>query len=114
MIFYFFIDGIGYGENNPQKNPFSKFAKSFFLPLGGKALPEGSLFSRGEYIQTDACMEVSGLPQSATGQTALWTGINAPKILERHISGFPTFTLKKIIEALQLRGRHLLYDRNGH
>jgi hypothetical protein len=102
MIFYLFIDGIGYGENNIEKNPFTKFANGFFLPLGGRPLPELSKLQKGVYLQTDASMGIKGLPQSATGQTALWTGISAPKIVKRHISGFPTFTLKKIISQYSI------------
>jgi hypothetical protein len=102
MIFYFFLDGVGFGECNPEKNPFTKYATGFFLPLGGKPLPENSNLRRGEYIPTDASMGIKGLPQSATGQTSLWTGINTPKILKRHVSGFPTFTLKKIISEFSI------------
>jgi hypothetical protein len=97
MIFYLFLDGVGFGENNPDKNPFTKYSSGFFLPLGGKSLPENSKLNQGVYIKTDASMGIKGLPQSATGQTSLWTGINTPIILKRHVSGFPTFTLKKII-----------------
>jgi hypothetical protein len=93
MIFYVFLDGIGFGENRTDTNPFSRFSKSVFQPLGGKAPSE----LRISYLETDAKMGVQGLPQSATGQTALWTGFLAPKILGRHLSGFPSFTLKKII-----------------
>ena len=41
-------------------------------------------------------MGVLGTPQSATGQTALFTGINGAKILERHVTGFPTYTLRPL------------------
>ena len=93
MIFFFFIDGIGFGRNNKNENPFAIYSKNFFLPLADK-----SHTSRGVYLKTDSCLGISGLPQSATGQTALWTGINGAKILNRHVSGFPTFTLKKILQ----------------
>lgn len=45
----------------------------------------------------DACLGVKGLPQSATGQTTLFTGVNAPQRLGRHLSGFPTPTLLRIL-----------------
>ena len=45
----------------------------------------------------DAAFNVSGFPQSAAGTTALLTGINVPVLLGRHISGFPTMELRKII-----------------
>ena len=80
MIVYFFIDGVGFGENDIEKNPFAKFAKGFFLPLANKPLPTNSKLTEGAYIKTDASMGIKGLPQSATGQTAIWTGINAPQV----------------------------------
>ena len=102
MIIYLFLDGIGFGKNDPTINPFSKYARSFFLPLADRKLPDSSTFSRGEYVITDPAMGIKGLPQSATGQTALWTGVNAPEVLGRHVSGFPTFTLKKIITEFSI------------
>ncbi|MDX1959427.1 MAG: metalloenzyme [Leptospiraceae bacterium] len=102
MIIYIFLDGIGFGENDPEKNPFAKYAKSFFLPLAGKELTTENPFHKGNYLVADASMGVTGLPQSATGQTALWTGFNAPQILGRHVSGYPSFTLKKIINEFSM------------
>ncbi|PJZ71262.1 metalloenzyme [Leptospira perolatii] len=99
MIFYMFIDGIGFGQNDPTKNPFARYARGVFLPLAEKEFGEGSpsILKELVYLKTDASMGIKGLPQSATGQTSLWTGINACQVLNRHLSGFPTFTLKKII-----------------
>lgn len=110
MIFYLFLDGVGFGEKNPDKNPFTRYAQSFFLPLGGLEPLKNSPYSEGRYIPTDAGMGIKGLPQSATGQTALWTGINAPEILQRHMSGFPTFTLKKIISQFSILK---IFQENG-
>jgi hypothetical protein len=89
-----FVDGIGFGGKNPDTNPFTRYSESVFLPLGGLSQNISDLI----YIETDAGMGVKGLPQSATGQTALWTGINGPASINRHVNGFPTFTLKKIIQ----------------
>ncbi len=105
MIFYIFLDGVGIGKFDPKTNPFTRFAKGFLGPVGGKSLTETSLAdlpSKLHYIPTDAHMGVPGLPQSATGQTALWTGIPGPKVLDRHVSGFPTITLRKIISKFSL------------
>ena len=38
-----------------------------------------------------------GLPQSATGQTAILTGVNAPAAMGHHLSGFPGPTLRRIL-----------------
>ncbi|EOQ87657.1 metalloenzyme domain protein [Leptospira yanagawae serovar Saopaulo str. Sao Paulo = ATCC 700523] len=100
MIFYVFLDGVGITNYDPNTNPFSRYAKGFLAPLGGISKEDLDLpiaASNIHYLKTDAHMGVPGLPQSATGQTALWTGIPGPKVLGRHVSGFPTITLRKII-----------------
>lgn len=50
-------------------------------------------------------MGLPGIPQSATGQTALFTGVNAARDIGRHVEGFPGPVLREIIRA------HNLYDR---
>ncbi|MCX8130800.1 MAG: alkaline phosphatase family protein [Clostridia bacterium] len=86
MIFLF-IDGFGIGDRDSSKNPV--FAAS---------TPNlDYIFRNHLVIPTDATLGVEGLPQSATGQTAIFTGVNASRILGRHLHGQPTETLKKII-----------------
>jgi 2,3-bisphosphoglycerate-independent phosphoglycerate mutase len=46
----------------------------------------------------DATLGVPGRPQSATGQTALYTGRNAPEFLGRHLTGFANGSLRILIE----------------
>ncbi|TGM44035.1 metalloenzyme [Leptospira biflexa] len=105
MIFYVFLDGVGITEYDPKTNPFSRFAKGFLAPVGGVSKSDIDLPinpTEIHYLKTDAHMGVPGLPQSATGQTALWTGVPGPKVLGRHVSGFPTITLRKIIAKYSL------------
>lgn len=45
----------------------------------------------------DACLGVEGLPQSATGGTSLFTGLNAPAHIGTHAQGYPNSDLKKLI-----------------
>jgi 2,3-bisphosphoglycerate-independent phosphoglycerate mutase len=45
----------------------------------------------------DACLGVPGLPQSATGQTALFTGLNAPAMVGDHVAAHPTAPLRRLI-----------------
>jgi hypothetical protein len=51
------------------------------------------------------------LPQSATGQTALLCGVNAPREVGAHVTGFPTPPLREILKRksvfVQLRARGL-------
>lgn len=57
----------------------------------------------------DACLGVEGLPQSATGQATMFTGVNCSKAMGKHCEGFPGPSLRKIIEEnnlfLQLKKR---------
>lgn len=93
---YLFIDGIGFGKNDPATNPFSKFAGGFLRELGGLDWPERP--AGWHTAVTDAHLGMEGLPQSATGQTALWTGINGPQVMGHHKTGFPGPTLIRVIE----------------
>lgn len=43
-----------------------------------------------------------GIPQSATGQTSIFTGRNAPQLAGRHIQGFPTKELRDLIARQSL------------
>lgn len=58
-------------------------------------------------ISIDARMGVEGVPQSATGQTALFTGVNAARHMGRHVAGFPGPSLQKIIRE------NNIYDKLG-
>ncbi len=96
-IIYFFIDGIGIGENNALKNPFKRYAKSTLSVCFGELYNEHSILKEAKIYPLDPFMGIWGLPQSATNQTSLWTGINAPKLLGYHVTGFPGPKLKTII-----------------
>lgn len=96
-VLFLFCDGIGIGPDDPAVNPFA-VARSPYLPFytgaEGNDLPYGGII-----VPTAADMGVAGLPQSATGQTAMLTGIRSSEVVGKHISGFPTPSLRKIIDA---------------
>ena len=94
QILCIFIDGIGIGSDDPRRNPFAR-VHSAILPLTEHQ--DGALPMNGVFIPTDACLDVPGLPQSATGQTALFTGVNAAQQLGMHRSGFATPSLIEIL-----------------
>ncbi len=93
-ILLIFIDGLGIGEPDPNTNPLT--AHPDLWPCGN----DGSKRPGLQWTSCDACLGVDGLPQSATGQTALLTGVNAPQVIGRHKQGFPS---KALIEILQER-----------
>ncbi|MFW5959947.1 MAG: hypothetical protein ACOCSE_02375, partial [Chitinivibrionales bacterium] len=93
-----FIDGVGLGqdsEENPLKDLFSDTAGRRIL------VKEDGIkdFGNGILLPVDPCMGVPGLPQSATGQTSIFTGINAAERLGYHLTAFPDEKLVKIIKA---------------
>ncbi|MEK7347525.1 MAG: peptidase [Candidatus Eisenbacteria bacterium] len=92
----FFIDGLGVGSDDPDVNP---LATGLFpsLSLTETRTPEAEVGPPGLAGGLDASMGVKGLPQSATGQTAILTGVNASAAMGHHMSGFPGPTLRKIL-----------------
>lgn len=102
-----FIDGLGIGPDNPENNPLSKAYLPFLQEnLQGtvteKTIGNGIFKSNLIVKAIDARLGVSGIPQSATGQTALFTGINAALLTGRHINGFPTKALREILEKYSI------------
>lgn len=96
-----FLDGVGIGKNDPTINPFIKKQFNYLSKIFG-AIPHldlKELSIDGKYLfPVDANMGVEGLPQSGTGQTSIFCGVNAPKIVGKHFGPFPFSTLKPIIE----------------
>ncbi len=100
------VDGLGLGEPDAVQNPLAVARTKWFRCFRGQ-IPgtDGS-----SVVPTDASLGVPGLPQSATGQTALLTGLNAPLLVGRHIQGFCTPTLASLLaehcvfRTISLRG----------
>ena len=100
-ILIIFLDGFGLGELDRMRNPLVRFDPPFFHELFGQPLTNklGTITRNNfSFVPVDACLGIEGLPQSATGQTALFTGVNAAKAMGRHIQGFPGPMLVEIIE----------------
>lgn len=101
-VLLIFIDGLGLGADSPATNPLVRFDPGFFRKLLGRSLTAQAapyLSDTVCLVAADASLGVEGLPQSATGQTALFTGVNAPAELGRHIQGFPGPALTEIINC---------------
>ncbi|MBZ5638704.1 MAG: peptidase [Acidobacteriia bacterium] len=92
-----FFDGIGIGRDDPEANPFAAVGARRLSLLAGRA-PDPSCSSRA----LDATLGVPGLPQSATGQTTLLTGVNAARLVGRHVSGVPGPSLRGVLERESL------------
>jgi hypothetical protein len=99
-----FIDGMGAGGRDRETNPFARVSgpllSNFVDDPRGKSLPFDGVFA-----PLDASLGVEGIPQSATGQTALLTGRNAPALLERHLFGFPNERLREVLDESSILKR---------
>ena len=114
-VLLFFIDGIGVGASDPSVNPLASGTFPLFQ-LTRDTSPVSSSAGRPAMAHgLDASLGVPGLPQSATGQTAILTGVNAPAALGRHVSGFPGPALRKILsehsvlKSIAERGRRATF-----
>lgn len=92
-VLFIFLDGIGLGVNDSETNPFVRARMpSLNNLLEGRSLLKESAPFHGEYatlLAVDPAVGVSGLPQSATGQAILMTGINIPAELGYHYGPKP-------------------------
>jgi len=97
---FLFVDGFGLGEQGPD-NPLAdaQTMPSLNQLIGGLPLA-GRTASGPELLfkPIDAGLGVPGLPQSATGQTTLYTGHNAAKFRGQHQSAFANGSLRQLIE----------------
>jgi len=98
-VLFLFIDGLGLGPDDPKVNPLAASHTRWFHLAG--SLPAPGLDGR-MVVATDATLGVPGLPQSATGQTAILTGKNAPFLAGRHINGYCTRRLAELLEGHSL------------
>jgi len=92
-VFVLFLDGVGLGPDDPKVNPFAA-AETPALSglLGGRRLVADTAPAEGPHatlLAIDACLDVPGDPQSATGQAALLTGRNVPAEIGGHYGPKP-------------------------
>ena len=110
-----FLDGVGLGDAG-DNNPLSLLEAMPFLSeyLGQRLLTEAHLHRSGLMLKpVDATLGVEGLPQSASGQTTIYTGQNAPKFLGRHQSGFANGSLRQLIGEYGLFAQALALGRTA-
>ena len=89
-VLFLFIDGVGLRA--PAKDN----------PVHAGICPVLCHLIEKYAVPIDACLDTKGLPQSATGQTAMFTGVNASQYMGRHCEGFPGPSLRKLIEESNL------------
>ncbi|HEX7547745.1 MAG TPA: peptidase [Candidatus Methylomirabilis sp.] len=100
-VLLLFVDGIGLGDADPEINPLARARVTRLRLFRDCPSPDPSAI----LVPTDACMGVPGLPQSATGQTSLLAGLNAPAAVGRHINGYCTTSLAALLDGRCLFSR---------
>jgi len=85
-VIFLFVDGVG------LKAPAAD------NPLNAEVCPTLWRLVDRHSKSIDACLGVEGLPQSATGQATMFTGVNCAEAIGRHCEGFPSAALRQIIE----------------
>jgi len=96
-----FLDGVGIGKADYQFNPFFKFGFNTFTKIFGQ-IPslENRVLKNGKafLFPADARLGVEGFPQSGTGQTSIFCGINAAKFVGKHFGPYPYSTLIPVLK----------------
>lgn len=100
-VLFLFFDGWGLGAPDPALNPFLTASMPTLRELFAGTMPTNA---NGSYqsslatlVPTDATLGVPGLPQSGTGQTTIFTGVNAPRAIGEHYGPYPNPALRKIL-----------------
>ena len=100
-VLLIFLDGVGIGTRDPSRNPLFETPLPFLTKVLGGALP--SLRRReiqshdASCMALDATLGIRGLPQSGTGQSALYTGRNTARIIGQHFGPYLYSTLKPVV-----------------
>lgn len=107
-VLFVFLDGLGLAAAG-EENPLSQVPMPHLCRLLGGPLTLERAVGRCEgdlvLCALDACLGVPGVPQSATGQTALFTGVNAPALVGDHLTAYPTARLREVIAEHSLLKR---------
>ncbi|MER3523763.1 MAG: hypothetical protein C4326_06750 [Ignavibacteria bacterium] len=114
-VLMLFLDGVGIGEGDAGRNPFLRADLPALRSLLSGNIPTRQLpaLSNGKatLVALDATLGVDGLPQSGTGQTALFTGANAARMIGKHFGPYPYSTLRPLIAE---RNMFRQLQRLGH
>ena len=116
-LLFIFLDGVGLGRSDREINPFSRVSTPTLNSLlAGKKLVLESLLDGTVHTEfatlsaLDACLGVSGVPQSATGQGVLLTGINIPAKIGYHYGPKPNPEIAEFLRNGNLFNKLSEYD----
>jgi 2,3-bisphosphoglycerate-independent phosphoglycerate mutase len=99
-VLLIFVDGLGVGTRGAH-NPLYLLGDAA-TPLAVYEDEEPQLPFGGLLARTDPRLGVEGRPQSASGQTTILTGVNAPARLGFHKQGFPNERMRELLREHSL------------
>ena len=111
-----FIDGVGIGNEDYEFNPFFKNGFKTFTEIFNDipTLQNQKLTGKSAFLfPTDARLGMEGFPQSGTGQTSIFCGMNAPKFVGKHFGPYPYSTLIPIIQEKNIFKAFLDIDKTA-
>ena len=104
-VIFIFVDGIGVGPDSSTNPLASSSWRSFSTFTDSNGIHEECQTKDSSgllYKPIDANLGVEGLPQSGTGQTTLFSGVNASKIAGKHYGPIPYSTTRYLLEEQSL------------
>ena len=109
-LLFVFLDGVGLGADVGH-NPLAVLPLPAFERLAGgqRWLRTSEVVREPGHVfrAIDARLGVEGLPQSGTGQAALFTGLNAPRLAGRHYGPYPHSKTRPALAAENVFSRIL-------
>ena len=106
---FIFLDGVGLAPAGPD-NPLGAAVMPAIHALLGRGLVAGPRIERAGLLfdGIDATLGVDGLPQSGTGQTALFAGVNAAQLHGRHQPHVPPVALRALLAERNILRRVIM------
>jgi hypothetical protein len=111
-VLFVFLDGVGLGPATPKSggdNPFATLHLPAFERLaGGQPWTQAARpvrTPRHTFVPIDATLGVPGLPQSGTGQAALFSGENAAVAHGAHFGPYPPTAVRPLLDAQSVYAR---------
>lgn len=103
----FFMDGVGMGPADARSNPFLSARMPNLSGLFGNGWHLDPAISgngqmtteKASLIPTDPTLGLPGRPQSATGQAAILTGKNVPRLVGQHYGPKPNPAVAEIVQS---------------
>jgi len=112
-----FVDGLGIGDEDAGVNPLLRARMTNLRALLGGGIPTkespGFSFNGAIAKPIDAVLDIEGLPQSGTGQIAIFTGANGPRLHGAHFGPYPPSSLRGVLESDNIFRRLIHRKKKG-